>query len=344
MKIGIVTVYEPITNLGSYLQAYALKKFLEKNGHEVSLIKNIPSIKTALKFICKINPKREFILRIIKSKKFMSDVKKLNLEKKSRMNNFDLLIYGSDEIWNLENPYFRNNLFWGNTKEAKDVSKIAYAVSMGELSNETLENYKIYTNSLNDFDQIFVRDKKTFDIIKTLIGKQCKFVCDPTLLISIKDLTQKIKIPSNKYLLVYTYGLDRHIEEIVVAYAKKYNLKIVSPCFWHIWADKVIECSALQFSSLINGAECVFTSTFHGTIFTLLNHKRCCILPVREKVEDVVSRLGEKQRLIDFDCSFEEFEEKMSISFDSDKFEKNLSCIRSESEKLLLEALSCSEK
>lgn len=344
MKIGIITVYEPITNLGSYLQAYALKKFLEKNGHEVAVIKNISSIKTALKCICKINPKREFLLRIIKSLRFIKDINKLDLVKKNNLNKFDVLIYGSDEIWNLENPYFRNNLFWGNDENIKTNCKIAYAVSVGELSLTTLEKYKFYANSLNDFNEIFVRDQRTFDIMETLISKSCRFVCDPTLLLPVNELTNKIKIPEYKYLLVYTYGLEKNMEEMVIRYAKKYSLKIISPCFWHIWADKVIECSPLQFSSLISGAECVFTSTFHGTIFTLLNHKRCCILPVREKVEDVVSRLGEKQRLIDSSCSFEEFEEKMSIGFDSDKFEKNLSCIRSESEKLLLEALSCSEK
>ena len=34
MKIGIVTVYDGL-NYGSFLQAYAMKRFLEDKGHEV---------------------------------------------------------------------------------------------------------------------------------------------------------------------------------------------------------------------------------------------------------------------------------------------------------------------
>ena len=38
MKVGIVTVYDS-NNFGSYLQAYALKKVIEKLGHNVYFIK-----------------------------------------------------------------------------------------------------------------------------------------------------------------------------------------------------------------------------------------------------------------------------------------------------------------
>ena len=40
MNIGIITVYESIDNYGSYLQAYALKRYLEQLGHTVFLLKN----------------------------------------------------------------------------------------------------------------------------------------------------------------------------------------------------------------------------------------------------------------------------------------------------------------
>ena len=38
MKIGIVTIYNG-NNFGAYLQAYALKKYLEKQGNSVYHIK-----------------------------------------------------------------------------------------------------------------------------------------------------------------------------------------------------------------------------------------------------------------------------------------------------------------
>lgn len=344
MKIGIITIYESITNLGSFLQAYALKTFLEQQGHNVYFIQNVPTYKPVLKRILRINPKREFFLRISKSIKFIADTKKLKLVSKNNLlkENFDLLIYGSDEIWNLENSYFRDSLFWGGN--TKNINKIAYAISIGAMSDETLKNYEHFTNSISDFKYIFPRDEKTYQFAKKYVENELSLVCDPTILLPLNKYIKPARLPKEKYLLVYTYGVNKSMEQRIVNFARKNNLKIVSPCFWHIWADKTVECSALEFSSLIAGAEYVFTSTFHGAIFTLLNHKKCCILPIREKVEYLVNQLGEKERLIDEFCTDEQFEKIMNLPFNVKEFENNIKLLREESQNLLLEAINCLKK
>ena len=38
MKLGVVTIYNG-ANFGAYLQAYALKKYLEEKGHRVEHLK-----------------------------------------------------------------------------------------------------------------------------------------------------------------------------------------------------------------------------------------------------------------------------------------------------------------
>lgn len=341
MRIGIVTIYEPITNMGSFLQAYAMKEVLESKGHDVFFIENVPALKTAIKCVMRINPKREFLLRIEKSKKFLQDIKKIKRIPRKNMQHsgLDLIIYGSDEIWNMENPYFKDSFFFGDG--ADNIKKAAYAVSVGAMNNETLNQNLDKVKYLPQFNSILVRDIHTRDAISALLGRDYEIVCDPTLLVPVSRMSQKIKCPKEKYLLVYTYGLNKPMEERVVAYARKHNLKIVSPCFWHFWVDQVIECSALQFSTLIQNAECVFTSTFHGAIFTLLNHKRCCIWPAREKVRDVVSRLGEDVHIVEEDCAEGHFEKTMSIPVDVDSFEGKLSKIRDYSLTCLEEALKC---
>lgn len=343
MKIGIVTIYEPITNMGSFLQAYAMKRVIEAMGHEVYFIENVSAVKTALKCVIKINPKREFVLRIKKTSKFFRDIKKIKRIPRAKVRDagLDLILYGSDEIWNMENPYFRDQIFFGG--EVGDIRRVAYAVSVGAMTEETLYQNIGYIKRLPEFKQILVRDEHTRDIVSKFMNGHYPIVGDPTLLVPVSELSAKIQCPKEKYLLAYTYGLDKHMEKIIVDYARKHHLKIVSPCFWHLWADQVIECSALQFSSLIQGAECVFTSTFHGAIFTLLNHKRCCILPVREKVRDIVIRLGKECHLIENICSAERFEETMSVSFQTETFERKLLDLRDYSLNQLKEALKCLE-
>lgn len=339
MKIGIITIYESITNMGSFLQAFAMKTALEELGHQVYFIQNVPMMQTVMKCLLKLNPKRELVLRYKKAWHFIRDTKKLRLIPKTYIGQqkFDVLIYGSDEIWNLNNPYFKEDVFWGI--DQKKIRKIAYAVSVGAMTRKTETEHTMYFSELPNFQSIMVRDERTRDFIERITGENPKLVCDPTVLVPISKLTIQTYCPKEKYLLVYTYGLDQDMESLVVNFARNNGLQIVSPCFWHIWADKVIECSALELSSLIAGAECVFTTTFHGAIFSLLNHKKCCIYPIREKVSDVVMRLGETHRLIETNCSYKAFSETMNIPFDNDEFEKRVEQWRAESIELLKGAL-----
>lgn len=340
MKIGIVTIYESITNMGSFLQAYAMKGVLEEMGHQVYFIQNVPPSVPLKQCLCKINPKREIILRWLKAKYFISDMRYLTILPKNTVSEekLDLLIYGSDEIWNLDNPYFQEDLFWGLGQDK--VKKLAYAISIGAMSKETEERKKSYFSALPKFQQILVRDTVTKDFIERRAGYSPEYVCDPTILYPVEKINkQSKKVPKEKYLLVYTYGVDKWLEEKIVTFARKNKLLIVSPCFWHFWADKVIECSALELGTLMKNAAYVVTTTFHGAIFALLNHTKCCIYPGRKKVSDVVERLGEQHRLIDETCTTEHFEKLMDRSFDSVKFENRILELREESMKLLMEAL-----
>lgn len=340
MRIGIITIYESITNMGSFLQAYALKTVLEDLGHEVYLIQNTPASEWIKKYVCKINPKREFFLRLKKAKHFLDDLTMLKLLPKDKISEakLDMLIYGSDEIWNLENPYFRENIFWGLGKNT--IKKVAYAISIGAMTCDTEKKYNYYLENLSSFAQILVRDKVTKQFVERNVKMSPKLVCDPTILTPVQKINRECKkYPKEKYLLVYTYGVDSWLEKQIVRFARKNNLLILSPCFWHYWADKVIECSALELGSLMAHAEYVVTTTFHGAIFSLLNHTKCCIYPTREKVTDVVYRLGEEHRLINEHCKDEEFDKIINMPFDSLEFENRIEERRKESLALLEEAL-----
>lgn len=340
MKIGIVTIYEPITNMGSYLQAFSLKCFLEASGHDIYMIQNKGTWDTFKDGVFKLNPKREILLRVHKGFMFLHDVSHLKLLWKDKIAcyNLDIIIYGSDEIWNLENQYFTSELFWGIGLPTS-IRKVAYAISAGPMSVDAFLGSGKYAESVKTFNGLLPRDVNTQNILRKLCGKEFPIVCDPTLLVPVSKLSKPTKYPKEKYMLVYTYGLNPCMIDIVKQYTKKHNLLIVSPCFWHLWADKVIECSALQFSTLIAHAECVFTTTFHGAIFTMLNHKQCCIMPVREKVRDVVVRLGEEEHLIEEGLTLEAFEQVMNKPFDNEDFENRLSELRKYSINLLNKAL-----
>jgi hypothetical protein len=339
-KILISTVYEPFTNLGSFLQTYALYTFLRDNGYDVQVIEKNSVSHSLRKTILKLNPRRQFFLRLKKGFKGFLDIRQLPRISKSNVNDnpADILICGSDEIWNLDNAYFKDLMFWGgNINVAK---KIAYAVSAGSMSQQTLLSSAEHVAEIKNFDFCFPRDIHTKGILQNILTQEFQLVGDPTLLVPVSKISRPIKLPKQKYLLVYTYGLPNNYIEYVKKFAADNNLIIISPCFWHTWADKVIECSALQFSTLIAGAEYVFTTTFHGAIFAMLNHTNCAILPIRDKVKDIAIRLSCEERLVSDSSSYSQFTDTMSKPFNTDAFERTLSQIRETSIKLLTNAIN----
>lgn len=334
MKIAIVTVYQPVTNLGSYLQCFALKTYLEDLGHKVDIIGNVPLSKQIKKYVLKVNPKRAFFLRLQKVFYTIRDISRLNVVYKDvwDSSSYDVVVYGSDEIWNLHNKYFATDLFWGINV---DTPKIGYGISVGHMTYEEFNVYPHYKKAIGSFLKVFPRDSRTQGMLSGLCNLNDKLVCDPTLLISVDKLSLPIKPIKKKYILVYSYGLSATHIEYVKRFARENNLKIVSPCFWHIWADKVIECSALQFSTLMQGAEYVFTTTFHGAVFTLLNHKRCCIYSQRAKVGELVESLGVEKHLLYDTATYEDFKSILSLDFPTEKFENKLIALRDYSQKAL---------
>ncbi len=333
MNIAIITVYQPFANLGSFLQAYALKIYLEKQGHNVRFIKTSSHFKSAFALVSTPRPYRSYFLRVQKAIYSLRDLMRLSYIDCSD-STIDCYIWGSDEIWNVTNKFFCRPIFWGKGV-LSERPKIGYAISAGHATAIDFRNNLSLTEGAKDFKCILSRDTNTKQLLQEVFGINTQLVVDPTLLVKVDELSEKIPLPKYKYLLVYTYGIDGAIIELLRKFAEKHRLKIVSPFFWHIWADKTIECSALQFSSLIANAEYVFTTTFHGAVFSLINHSRCCILPMRQKVRSLCETLKCESRLISSDCSYEEFEMVISKPFDAEAFEINLSQLRTLSTSLL---------
>lgn len=341
MKIGIITVYDAVTNIGSYLQAFSLKSVLEQLGHEVVFIEKEPYRKVIARCALQLNPKRSFFLRLKRCINYKTVLNEIRILPQDALysSGIDLLIYGSDEIWNMDNPYFKDPFFFGTN--ISQIPKVAYAISMGEMNEATLLKNSDIALGIRSFKSIFARDSHTKTLVQSFTGQFSDIVCDPTLLVAKEKFTSQCKLPKQKYLLVYSYGVDDLLQQRITTYAKAHGLSIISAFFWHHWCDQTISCSAFEFDYLIENAECIFTSTFHGAIITMLNHKKCCIYPTRNKVADVVCRFGVGEKLIESTISQEKFDAVMGSDFPTDEFEKKLQKERAHSLEQLKGALAC---
>ena len=282
MRLKIVTYYYS-NNYGALLQSLYLKEFLEKNfEHEVSFSRYIPKklfFREHYKPLLKKNLKLflQNLNKFWKIKKWKKNI--AGLEKPlSRYDDFDndISLYGSDEIWNFTNPFFGfDPFFFGENNNTK---KISYATSIGnaDINKLTTENRKKIKYLLNTFASISVRDLATANFIEDLIGKKPEIVVDPTLLLNSEKInSSNIKIKTSNFAIVYgNYFLDEE-KKMILQYCEKNHLNLVSIGYYNDWIKKnYINLNPDEFINYFKDANNVFTSMFHGVMFSVKYNKQ----------------------------------------------------------------------
>lgn len=345
MKIGIVTPYDS-ANCGAYLQAYANKCFLEKNNHNVCFIQWRNEKQRKKEFFPKPKTIKELIRCIqrypflcARYKRMTQALKEFDIQKNT--DDLDCIVVGSDEIWNIKVSQFQNPIFYGGVEQK---SCIAYAPSAGQAALKDYNDFPWVRECLEKMTYAGVRDENTRNIVGKLVAKQVEIVCDPTMLLPINEFDfpheRKIK---DKYMIVYSYSVPKEHQAYIKRYARKNNLKLVSICLYQSWCDLNINCHPMEFSSYIRFSECVYTTTFHGTIFTLLNHKKCAIYSCSKKLKDLLEWTHKEETMLSLTATYDEFESLITKQHSYELFETIIEKKRQESQKIYIDALKSCE-
>lgn len=365
-KVGILSM-QRIANYGSFLQAYALKSILEELGANVQFVdyhigktimsssnnkvkhklkKVIEVLKVKTKLVNKIrfiNYKRNYAKRYYP---YLGITNKLNFNP-----NLDLLVIGSDEVFNCvqdnTNVGLSPELFGQNNNAARVIS---YAASFGNTTYSKLKKYKITSligKWLKEFDNISVRDENSKNIVDRLISVNSNINLDPVL---IYDFFKNKKIPpkkinQHKYILVYGYTgrfSNKECKKIEV-YARKKGLKIYCIGGIQECCDKFINCNPLEVMRYFKEADCIVTDTFHGTIMSIVTHSVFVSIVRKqgygnsEKLEDLLNRLSLKDRELN---NIDNFDELINKKVFYDKVDRIIKKEREKSYEYLKKQLS----
>lgn len=317
MKINILTMHR-VYNYGSFLQAYGLKRILEKRGHSISFIDIKPGIKIGdvlkvdhsdgyAKYINKYLFKRiKFKLRQRKFEQMYDSALKEYLdvgEERIYESLCDATIIGSDEVFNYNpgNPWGISLELFGDVSNSKKI--YTYAASCGYSTVEDIadEWRKPIRECLKKIDAISVRDSNTHDFVLSLSERDSIYNLDPVLiypfLAEIKEAEKRIEFPSQKYMLVYSYRnriVDQKEIKEITQYARTHKLKIICIGSFQYWADDFIVVDPFEALCYFKYAECIVTDTFHGTIMSVKLHKKVAIIvrdSNRNKLSDLIERL-----------------------------------------------------
>lgn len=333
MKIGILTTY--FADYGSYCHASCLYNYLIELGHDCELLNACVRYKASPKlFLANIGyhwlPK--FILRYIAKKNIvfnnymhlMKDLKNIKISESFRnisslSKRYDCIVVGSDELWSITNKrqkYIPE--YFGIGIECPIISYSTSGISLEHPEKNITEEM---INGLKTFKHIAVRDPVTQHWVQEVLKKEIPIVLDPALLYPPNTITAK---RDEKYILVYGEHFSSEQINKIFAYASFYDLPIISAVWEHEWCNNKIEITSMDIlqQAFHNCTMCV-TSTFHGSIFSILHKKNftAFISPFRGgKVVCLLKSLGLENRINEYDplhcmentINWDEVEEKLN--------------------------------
>lgn len=297
MKIGILT-YHRSQNYGAQLQAFALQQYVASLGHDVCIIDYWPRYHSKIykptlfqkelfvSYNCKIRIKYVLAcvalwlysnVRRMRTQRFVC--KYFNLQKITQINNCDLVIYGSDQIWrkqHVDTCFGYNPIYFGANYNG---IKVSYAASMGKIEVDSDDDIAFLRSHLSRFKAISVREKDLYNFIHNKISLNSQLVCDPVLLLK-KDYWQSLvkDVKSSPYIFVYNIanvdGLNKIAEEMHQYFGYKViELKGYVDRFYSS-SNIVYTADAIEFLSYLVNAEYIVTSSFHGVALSLCFEKQ----------------------------------------------------------------------
>ncbi len=314
-KIGVITIHSDL-NYGAFLQAFATVAFLRSKDYDAKIIdyRKIPNSPRKYKFPVNIIYKIYHLPRLWRYRTFIkpmtSNIRYNNLEELFKFNeDYDVLISGSDQIWN---PYcggFVNKLnpaYYLAFASNKKYKKIAYGSSIGSHVFDETEKVKV-KGWLDEYSALSTRETEGAEQLESFLGKKVKVVLDPSLLLNSKEWQKyaaDVRIKEKFVLVYYIDDLDE-----VVSYARKiadkygYKVALITNMPMKPKGVDILipHCGPAQFLGLFEKASYVVTNSFHGTAFAVNYNKDFLSVLKRnspQRQQTLLTNVGLLERLV----------------------------------------------
>jgi len=327
LKIGVLTFHRCI-NYGSYWQARCLAEGLQARGHQAVILDHDSDRVNQAEWTCAFQPVlptdvpksdyplyREKILKFFELFKTLPLSPRFSLDNPAEMDEYDLVVVGSDEVWNLTHPWFgRCPLFYGEGLKTQRL--ISYAASFGNYDSAWGLD-PAWAEKLRNFDMISVRDANSQAIIQNALGFEPEMVLDPCLQFPVvpdpRDNNDKLSKP---YVAVYGHNFSESFTREIRQWAKRKQLPLISIGYRNDWADEQwLTADPHDFAQFMAQAEAVATNFFHGCVFALRNARpfACETTPYRQfKLQGLMAKIGGEKHLLPEGTPSEVYDARLS--------------------------------
>lgn len=321
MRIGILTFHRSY-NYGAFMQCFSLVKRLEKEfpGHSIEVIdyssgRAMDGYEKALEKYNASNRKKVEL----RNRCFIRCQEDLPLSKRKIVSdqmdeivqymneNYDMVIVGSDAVWNWNVRGFPNAWF---LKDYNGI-KMSYAASVHGMTYQYMskEQKEYVSDALKEFSYIGVRDRTTEEFVRFVNPElECHHNCDPTMFLDLKEVPcdrEKLKKKISEYGIDFSKPIIgimssdvKYSRNIKKKYAEKAHIvAIYEP---NIYADAYIyDLEPYEWANIFSFFDVTVTHFFHGTMLSLVNNTP--VIPIEflndfsskniTKIKDLMTRL-----------------------------------------------------
>lgn len=341
MKIGILTYHRSINN-GAFMQCYSLFKKVSEDFPDCDVevidfhmpkvnetiyptslyeyFRNISLSKKAKRGVKLLMDPFKLMRQREKKQKFEDALTNLKLSRDYIYSNnskdlfdyinsnYNIVIAGSDAIWNYNLRGYPNPYFLDKTIKAKMLS---YAASCFGMSYENIDDIRKteIRNILNEYEFLGVRDDETKRFAEKIgVTSPIVHTCDPTVFLDMEKLPVNEEIVRN---VLKNEGFDFNKPAVAVMGNKKLcnmvidnfanNYQIVSLFNYCKKADvNLYNINPFIWAYVFRFFKITFTTYFHGTLLSLKNAVPviCVALNINynrkhvSKIEDFLGRVG----------------------------------------------------
>jgi Uncharacterized conserved protein len=331
MRVGLLT-YHFSDNYGALMQAFGLREWLRRRGVEAVFINYHPTHvesggKIALGRGLKANIKTLYLAASHARRRFLGDKrlwqafedfrgKELGVQGRRMLTRselgelpkFDLLVCGSDQIWNPSDHYGLDEVYFLDFPGAERARRISYAASFGRAHLATEYGARA-AELIRNLDAISVRERSGADIVARLVGRDAECVPDPTILLGdFSELLERNPVAEKGHVLCYALRTAEGVRQAAQLVALENGGEILSPENPHRrWREvgKTVYPSPGEWLSLIANASAIVTNSFHGVALSLVLKRPFVAIALpgaraafSERVRNLLTDVGLEDRLV----------------------------------------------
>lgn len=290
MKIGTVNFHRS-QNYGALMVTYSLLTYLKKIGIQARAIDYFPEHHTSM-YPLRNDAYDRFI------DKWLYPFGNVDEE-------YDLIIYGADTIWEYYRGFGYDSVYWGSD-QLKARKKITFSAS-GTMKNFSEESDALFRKYLNNFSAVSVREDILAEYLRKITSKTIVHTCDPTFLLTEDDYAEIMskKLIVGEYAVIYNRQLGAKLFEVAETVRQKTGIQTVvlkgDGCLYSS-SEKLLrtDIGPSEFLSLIKHSSYVLAASFHAVAFSVIFRKQfhTIMKSGTERVESLLRRINLEDRRI----------------------------------------------